>query len=141
MRCLTIRQPWATLVALGEKEFETRSWSTGYRGELAIHAGQKIDKAICRQEPFKSVLLKHGYTDNNLPAGVIIAVGQLKECYEVTGHSDGAGWLSGNEQEFGDYTEGRFAWRLEKMIPLKHPIPAKGRLGFWEYPVKEEQGE
>lgn len=44
MRCITIRQPWATLIALGEKEFETRSWRTAYRGELGIHAGMRIDK-------------------------------------------------------------------------------------------------
>lgn len=39
MRALTIRQPWASLVALGVKTIETRSWSTRYRGPLAIHAG------------------------------------------------------------------------------------------------------
>lgn len=40
MRALTIRQPWATLIARGAKTIETRSWSTKYRGPLAIHAGQ-----------------------------------------------------------------------------------------------------
>lgn len=36
---LTLRQPWATLVALGVKTIETRSWRTNHRGPLAIHAG------------------------------------------------------------------------------------------------------
>lgn len=38
MKALTLWQPWASLVALGVKTIETRSWSTGYRGPLAIHA-------------------------------------------------------------------------------------------------------
>lgn len=40
MKALTIRQPWASLIALGVKHIETRSWSTRYRGPLAIHAGK-----------------------------------------------------------------------------------------------------
>jgi hypothetical protein len=38
---LTLWQPWASLVALGVKSIETRSWSTQYRGPLAIHASTK----------------------------------------------------------------------------------------------------
>ena len=133
MRCLTIRQPWATLVAVGEKQFETRSWRTGYRGELAIHAGKKVDKAICRQEPFRSVLARYGYTSDNLPTGVIIAKGLLEECYEITHDGNGEGWVIGNEHAFGDYTEGRFAWKLADMNLLKEPIPVIGKLGLWKY--------
>ncbi|MEK3688583.1 ASCH domain-containing protein [Paenibacillus sp. FSL R10-2736] len=73
MKCLTIRQPWATLIALGEKQIETRSWPTSYRGDLAIHAGMQVDKAICKTEPYQSVLARHGYTADNLPSGVILA--------------------------------------------------------------------
>ena len=40
MKFLTIRQPWAQLIAVGAKTIETRSWSTSYRGPLAIHAGK-----------------------------------------------------------------------------------------------------
>lgn len=39
MKALTIRQPWASLIAVGAKSIETRSWPTKYRGELLIHAG------------------------------------------------------------------------------------------------------
>lgn len=40
MKALTVRQPWASLIAAGVKTIETRSWSTEYRGPLAIHAGK-----------------------------------------------------------------------------------------------------
>ena len=41
MKALTLHQPWASLVAVGVKTIETRSWSTKYRGRLAIHAGAR----------------------------------------------------------------------------------------------------
>jgi hypothetical protein len=40
VKALTLWQPWASLVALGVKTIETRSWSTSYRGPLAIHAAK-----------------------------------------------------------------------------------------------------
>ena len=35
MRAITLTQPWATLVALGFKKIETRSWSTDYRSSAS----------------------------------------------------------------------------------------------------------
>lgn len=139
MKCLTIRQPWATLIALGEKQIETRTWRTAHRGELAIHAGMQVNKAICRTEPYQSLLACHGYTADNLPTGKIIAVSRIADCCEVTPELAQQGWPGGNEYVFGNYAEGRYAWKLEEVVPLVHPIPAKGRLGFWEYPVLEEE--
>ena len=40
MKALTLYDPWATLVVLGEKQFETRRWLTNYRGRLAIHTSR-----------------------------------------------------------------------------------------------------
>jgi activating signal cointegrator 1 len=42
LKALSLYQPWASLVALGVKTIETRSWSTSYRGPLAIHAGRHV---------------------------------------------------------------------------------------------------
>src|SRR6202453_4488621 len=38
MRALSIRQPWAALIALGIKDVENRPWRTRYRGRLLVHA-------------------------------------------------------------------------------------------------------
>ena len=46
MKVITLIQPWATLIMLQEKKIETRSWSTNIRGEIAIHAGKKVDKRM-----------------------------------------------------------------------------------------------
>ncbi len=58
MKALTLYQPWATLVALGAKRIETRSWTTKYRGPLAIHVSKRknIDDLMCFHEPFASAL-------------------------------------------------------------------------------------
>jgi activating signal cointegrator 1 len=40
MKAISICQPWATLIVIGAKRFETRSWKTDYRGILAIHASK-----------------------------------------------------------------------------------------------------
>lgn len=44
MKALTIKEPWATLIIEGYKEYEFRSWKTNYRGKILIHAGKSIDK-------------------------------------------------------------------------------------------------
>ena len=64
MKVITLTQPWATLVAIGAKRIETRSWPTRYRGPLAIHAaiglgpvgGKKGLQAKCAERAFSDVL-------------------------------------------------------------------------------------
>lgn len=41
--------------------------------------------------------------------------------------------ISDQEKAFGDYAPGRFMWFLKNVRELKHPIPAKGALGLWEW--------
>lgn len=140
MKVISIIQPWATLIAIGEKRFETRSWSTKHRGELAIHASKRVAKSICKQEPFKSVLAKHGYTADNLPTGAIIGTVNLVDSIKVvsdlfmfdTALLDNEHRISGNEYKFGDYNTGRYAWELTDVKQID-PIPAKGQLNLWEY--------
>ena len=40
MKVLTIKEPYATLIAEGLKEYEFRTWKTNYRGEVLIHAAK-----------------------------------------------------------------------------------------------------
>ena len=50
MKALTLWEPWATLIALGVKRYETRSWGTKYRGPLAIHAAKRRPEKGFRME-------------------------------------------------------------------------------------------
>ena len=41
LTCLTMHQPWASLLVYGIKRIEGRAWSTEHRGSLWIHAAAK----------------------------------------------------------------------------------------------------
>ncbi|MCY9758948.1 ASCH domain-containing protein [Paenibacillus alvei] len=139
MKAITIIQPWATLIAIGEKRFETRSWPTKHRGEIAIHAGKKIDKEACEDEPIRSTLAKHGYTVNNLPTGAVVAIAELNDCLKsVDTWTDGyelefRKLIYYPEYEFGDFTPGRYAWEMINIRCLAEPIQAKGQQGLWNW--------
>ena len=47
MKCLSLKQPFADLLALGEKTIELRKWNTKFRGEFLIHASKNIDVDAC----------------------------------------------------------------------------------------------
>lgn len=152
MKAITVWQPWATLIAIGAKRFETRSWATTYRGQLAIHAAKKIDKEACEQEQIRSVLAEHGYTVDNLPTGAVVALVQISECWAIERLESElpappvklnlrsgrcklwAGYLGSSlEYLVGDYSSGRYAWELTDINQLLQPIPAKGQQGLWNW--------
>jgi len=129
-------QPWAQLVALKAKRYETRSWTTNYRGPLAIHSSlefTKSSRALCRCEPFASALLGN----EDLPLGCIVAICDLAA---VVPTSADEGSLFGDpndfpesEQPFGDFSPGRFAWLLQNVRALESPIPARGARSLWDW--------
>lgn len=133
MKTLTLIQPWATLIMLGEKKIETRSWSTRYRGKLAIHAGKKIDKEVFNIPYYKEIFQYYGITITNIPTSCIIATCTLLDVQPTESLKD---IISYKEYIFGNYSPNRFGWILDNIVPLKTPLPAKGMLGLWEY--KEE---
>lgn len=147
MKVISLIQPWATLIMLCEKRFETRSWATNYRGPLAIHASKKIDKEACRHPVIQMTLNEHGiYVMDELPIGKILGMVDLKDCHPI--HEDHSGssallspdgyptwWIGKDSKEFifGDYSHGRFAWEVPVIEVYKEPIPAIGQLGLWNW--------
>ncbi|SDE75783.1 ASCH domain-containing protein [Fontibacillus panacisegetis] len=145
MKAITIHQPYATLIAINEKHNETRGWRTNYRGQLAIHAGKKVDRQACEWGPIKSTLEKHGCTADNLPTGGIVAIAYLLECWAIgedyvsgatvlfNGENGATKDVSAKECKFSDYSLGRYAWELDNVRMLPEPIPAKGQQGLWNW--------
>ncbi len=163
MKALTLTQPYATLVALGTKRIETRSWSTQYRGPLAIHAGAGLGpvggkaglRALVERQPFNRVLCDVGTNGmmidwwgkdvvDELPRGAIVATCKLLDVRLIGREQNGDATILaddmlsfapilGNELAFGDYSPGRYAWLLTDVRPLTTPIPARGALGLWEW--------
>lgn len=84
MKAITVWQPWATLLATGQKHNETRSWKTSYRGEILIHAAKTDHSGILLHIPMEE--LKH-FQDagvvNKLPTGAIIGKANLVDCFQI----------------------------------------------------------
>lgn len=142
-------QPWATLVAIGENSIETRSWSTRYRGLLAIHSAKGFPadaRALCGISPYREVLGGAGYRDaTELPRGTIIAIATLVDVMRFNRSTlkdirarASRGEFPRHEADFGDFSAGRYGWMLENVVQVKPPIPAKGMLGLWELPARVE---
>ncbi len=113
---ITLTQPWATLVAIGAKRIETRSWATKYRGPLLIHAAQGLGPVggalglyeLCWNEPFRSALLAAGIKGvPDLPRGAIVARCELLDCVP-THHPNipsepGKPWFTGARAGVGQH--------------------------------------
>ena len=132
MKAVTISQPYASIIASGEKWIENRTWPTSYRGAIAIHAGkgtQYLDKDELKE----------------YPSGCVIAVGKLVACIDLTkiecmGHlpeyqderipgTKNITWAKALEHE---HCEGPWCWILEDVRAVEH-VPVRGAQGLWEY--------
>lgn len=137
MKALTVWQPWASLLVLGIKRNETRSWRTNYTGDLLIHAAKTpVDAGLSIMDPKTAHLvleLFQGKT-GNLPTGAIIGKCRLMGCIQVT-ESIRDALAAGNPTEYtlGDYSIGRYSWMMDKAAFLEEPIPASGKQGLWNY--------
>ncbi len=139
LRALTVKDPWATLIAIGAKQIETRSYRTRHRGLVALHSSKAFsseDQALCFQEPVRSALERAGMrSPADLPRGAVIAVAEIVGCNQVP---DGQGWEgsipSEPERSFGFYSPGRWMWRLQGVHRLPEPVQCRGMLGLWQLP-------
>lgn len=145
MKAISILQPWATLMVIGAKKIETRSWYTSHRGPLAIHAslGDAWLHKLFSREPFYRHLREAGYTNADaLPRGAIIGEVHITDCRRIVTRETPLTKMidkrvlihppTGDELAFGDFTPGRYAWMSERAHLYPWPIPAKGQLSLWE---------
>jgi hypothetical protein len=125
MKALTLKQPWATLVAEGIKKYEFRSWKTNYRGKILIHAGAGVDKEAL--ERVKRLNLEY-------PSRRIIAEVEIEECLELDEKLNNAIIREQNIAYGTKYRTG-YAWKLKnvKRIDLKRTV--NGKLGLWNYKI------
>jgi len=162
MKAITIYQPYASLIAVKAKNFETRSWYTPYRGTIAIHAAKKRLEDTLKeifpddttlQVDFVSTMLKLLGDESSLPHGAIIAKAVLVGCHKIEyRHIPNAPiklgywkdssvftgkilWCDISEQEqlFGDWSEGRYAWEFANVQREVSPTPVRGKQGIWNW--------
>lgn len=100
MKCLSLWQPWASLLVHGRKRVETRGWPITHRGPLLIHAAKKWNgslRHLCATEPFLTALVGLGMpnrtssanwkapTPKDMPFGEIVGRVAVVECYPTEG--------------------------------------------------------
>lgn len=134
MKVISLLQPWATLVVIGAKQIETRSWNTKYRGPLLIHASSRISKEtkeLTLTEPFATALREL----QELPLGCIIGSVNLTSTSQSeyfsrigpTGRTPN--WE--REKHFGDFSPGRYGWLLADPLAFSNHFHCRGALGIW----------
>lgn len=145
-KVISLLQPWASLLVLGHKTIETRSWNTQYRGKLLIHASlgkqyKKIPAADPLYKHYHTLFAHHNMPPiEHLPFGQIIGSVDLIDT-ETTEYiidefkkpvKKGFN-LNAQELAFGDYSPNRYGWLLVNPVLFKNPIPAKGQLNLWNW--------
>lgn len=159
MRAITLWQPWASLVAIGHKRIETRSWSTRYRGPILIHAAKRYPPVhsvpgfgIYNQTDGVRMLRSSDGRWFDLPLGAVVAVADLDACAPMVDADKtlptrplprielgwGATFIDSEgvhhpveDRELGHFEEGRFGWVLDGAEELTEPVSAVGRQGLW----------
>ena len=127
MKAITIKEPWASMIAHGFKAMETRSWSTKYRGRIAIHAGKgKPDKSWMDNVPEMMEMV------GDIHPGCIVAYADLVDCRLIT--EEMVEEVKANHAEYisGFYEPGRYAFVLENVQPII-PIKVNGKQRLWSY--------
>ena len=125
MKAITVQQPYAHLIGRGEKFVENRTWGTGYRGWLGIHAGKGKDY-LCPgdEQEFPDMVF-----------GALVGVAQLSFCcpirqlHTLIRDHPRFGWLAGDR-----HVEGPVCWIFFSVQQFDTPIAMSGERGLWEVP-------
>lgn len=122
MKVITLKQPWATLVAEGLKKYEFRSWKFNYRGEILIHAGKGVDKEAMK---------KFEHLNLNYPHSKIIAKVKILDCIELNDEINRQ-IIEENELVYGHkYDRTGYAWKLEVVEKIEDDNLISGKQGIW----------
>lgn len=160
MKCISVRQPYAYLLANGDKQIETRGRRTHYRGEILIHASKlgSEGRAYTFDRNFYEKLEKDIYPralpkepEAHFHFGAIIGVAELYDCLSAAEIVDELhrhrsrfhsaelilGWLT----DAHGYPENRFGWLMRNARLLAQPLIHPGRLGVFDVPDKILKGK
>ena len=159
--CITLWQPFSSLIACGAKSIETRSWPPSHHligRRIAIHAAKKAGPFNLDAETATGIAKALGVGPGSwhtLPLGAVVATVKLEGAYQVQRWDRGceiefrrdavAGSpqtcgisLAPPEHLFGDYRQGRWLWMLGDIEKVEPASPAKGAQGVWMWdPVRE----
>ena len=114
MKALSIRQPWAWLIANGYKDIENRTWNTKFRGRIYVHTGQRIDPNDFQRQ--REHVRKSGIMIPELVTGAVIGEVAIVDCVP---------------QSDSPWVDGPYGLVLANPVAYDKPIPCKGQRGFF----------
>lgn len=126
MKVITVKQPFATLIAEGLKEYEFRTWKTKYRGEILIHAGKGIDKKAMK---------RYEHLNLEYPSGCIIAKAVITDCVIVDKKMKEELKRKNSLVYYGIINKDNwngYGFKIENVNKI-NPISINGKLSLWEY--------
>ncbi|EPS69256.1 hypothetical protein M569_05514, partial [Genlisea aurea] len=140
--CLTLHQPWASLLVYGIKRIEGRSWPAPVRGRLWIHAAGKVPEAetIKAMEQFyREIYALDGITDLKFPEHY--PVSRLLGCVDVVGCVSREELVKWEAVPRSVRLEGqtRFCWLCEKPQKLVIPLEMRGYQGVYNLERKVQE--
>ncbi len=133
MKAISIRQPWATLIAQGTKTIEVRSWQTNYRGPLLIVSGLNPFEGLKKFKETDSEG-RHKVEDELFDDLKFLYFGHaicICELYEIEPFA-----RRHEKAALCPYYPDLFAWHIRNIQPVK-PVSIKGKLNFFE--VEDDQ--
>lgn len=131
MKAITIKQPWASLIVHGIKDIENRTWACPkkYLGQrVLIHASAKPDR-----EPY---MIFNDAQADAIDNCVMDVCGYYKQTGAIVGSVEIVDCVQNHPSIWAD--KGVYNWVLANPVLFKKPIPAKGKLSFWEYDKIQE---
>jgi hypothetical protein len=127
MKALSIKQPWASLIAHGIKDIENRTWKTHFRGRIYIHASAKGVKDFDFNQQQHEALIDVDTNNMDFPYSVIIGEVNIVDC--VINHE--SIWA---ERQMDLTQKPIYNWVLSNPMLYEKPIlNVKGKLSFWEF--------
>ena len=139
MQTISLWQPFATLLVLGHKRYETRGYpppkkTLNVRTGIAATKGINKSQLEAFNEPnFRKHYDALGLPDlKDLPTAGVLGTGVIVSATPID--QEFVNSLSRAEYYFGWYAKGRWAWLYEDVQPFDQIIPASGKQGFWEWP-------
>ncbi|HJT84706.1 MAG TPA: ASCH domain-containing protein [Nitrososphaeraceae archaeon] len=124
MKGLSLKQPFADLLAFGEKTIELRKWNTKYRGKFFVHASKNIDIEACERLDIDI---------DKLRKGAIIGSAFLYDVKEYTSQEEFNKDKQKHFSVINKYFDGyKYGFLIKDARMFKKSIPYSGKLGFFE---------
>lgn len=148
MKALSIKNPWALLIAQGIKDIENRTWRTKHRGKIYIHAGQSL---ACRPTGLKQLLTPDQFKVVNVYQVYRQVIGSGFNTSTIIGEVDIVDCVLNHDSIWAEQMaydvcpetgihilrrDQKYTWNWVLANPVLYDWPienVKGALSLWEY--------